>query len=77
MEGEDPLSMTLDQVLYNALRRDLKEKRHTDMVISFYDETTAKVVHSVGCHRIALTAKSSLLHEVFLTHQVREGHNST
>ena len=62
-------SLTLDQVLYAALKNDLQEKRHTDAVLSFVDESTAKVVDSVGCHRIALTAKSSLFHHILVEHQ--------
>ena len=34
--------LTLDQTLYAALRKDLEEKRHTDTVLSFYDEGAAR-----------------------------------
>ena len=36
--------LTLDQVLYAALRTDLEEKRHTDTVLSFFDEGAAREV---------------------------------
>ena len=62
--------LTLDQVLYAALKNDLVENRHTDAVLSFFDEGAAKVVHSAGCHRIALTAKSSLFHNILVENQV-------
>ena len=34
--------LTLDQTLYAALKKDLEEKRHTDTVLSFYDEGAAR-----------------------------------
>ena len=64
-------ALTLDQVVYSALRSDFGEERqHIDAVLSFYDESKAQVVYSVGCHRIALSAKSSLLRQLLIAHQV-------
>ena len=64
-------AITHHQVMYNALRGDFeKERRHVDAVLSFYDESKAQVVHSAGCHRIALSAKSSLLRNLLIAHQV-------
>ena len=63
--------LTLDQVVYTALRSDFKEEhRHIDMVLSFYDESRAQVVYSIGCHRIALSARSSLLRQLLSAHKV-------
>ena len=64
-------ALTLDQVLYTALRSDFEEDRqHIDAVLSFYDEARAKVVYSAGCHRIALSAKSTFLGQILVDHQV-------
>ena len=64
-------ALSLDQVMYKALRSDFEEDRqHIDAVLSFYDEARAQVVYSVGCHRIALSAKSSLLQQLLIDHQV-------
>ena len=63
--------ITHHQVMYNALRGDFeKGRRQVDAVLSFYDESTAQVVHSAACHRIALSAKSSLFRKLLNAHQV-------
>ena len=41
--------LTLDQTLYAALRKDLEEKRHTDTVLSFYDEGAAREESHAMC----------------------------
>ena len=64
-------AITHHEMMCSALRRDFeRERRNIDVVISFYDESEAKVVYSVGCHKIALSAKSSLLRQVLIDHQV-------
>ena len=64
-------AVTHHQEMYSALRRDLEtERRQVDVVLSFYDESKAQVVHSAGCHRIALSAKSNLLRKLLNAHQV-------
>ena len=64
-------ALTLDQVVYSALRSDFEEERqHVDAVLSFYDETKAQVIYSVSCHKIALSAKSTLLRQLLIDHQV-------
>ena len=57
--GKD--NLTIDQTVYDALREDLVNKHHVDMVFSYYNERTAKVEFSKSCHRMALAAKSRLL----------------
>ena len=64
-------AITHQQVMYSALREDLeRERRQVDAVLSFYDESKAQVVHSAGCHRIALSAKSNLLRKLLIAHKV-------
>ena len=58
--GKD--NLTIDQTVYGALRDDLANKHHVDMVFSYYDEKTARVEFSKSCHRVALAAKSRLLY---------------
>ena len=65
MERSD---LTLDQEVYSALREDLEQKNHVDMVFSYYNDSRGKVEYSMRCHRMALAAKSRLLHRVFLLH---------
>ena len=36
-------SLTLEQTVYGALRDDLVEQRHVDMVLAYYNESAAKV----------------------------------
>ena len=55
---------SIDQLIYEALRDDLEERRHVDMVFSYYNEATGKVEHSTRCHRVALAAKSYLLRQL-------------
>ena len=57
-------SQSIDQLIYEALRNDLEERRHVDMVFSYYNEATGKVEHSTRCHRVALAAKSCLLQQL-------------
>ena len=45
---------TLDQEVYSALRDDLEEKKHVDMVFSYFNDVRGKVEYSVRCHRMAL-----------------------
>lgn len=67
----DKNNPTLNQVVYTALRRDFEEEhQHIDAVLSFYDETKAQVIYSVSCHKIALSAKSTLLRQLLIDHQV-------
>ena len=61
-------ALTLEQTVYGALRADLQEKRHIDMVFTYYNEDTAKTEYSAGCHRFAIAAKSRFLHHLFLFH---------
>ena len=58
--GKD--NLTIDQTVYGALRDDLVNKHHVDMVFAYYNEKTAKVELSKSCHRMALAAKSRLLY---------------
>ena len=60
--------LTLDQTLYEALRVDLEEKRHVDMVFTYYNEATAKTEYRSGCHKIAMAAKSRFLRHLLLFH---------
>ena len=55
---------TIDHWLYGALRDDLREEKHVDMVFSYYNETTGRVEHKAKCHRIALAAKSWVLQKI-------------
>ena len=55
---------SIDQLIYEALRDDLEERQHVDMVFSYYNEATGKVEHSTRCHRVALAAKSYLLRQL-------------
>ena len=55
-------NLTIDQTVYGALKDDLINKHHVDMVFSYYNEKTAKVEFSKSCHRMALAAKSRLLY---------------
>ena len=59
---------TLDQTVFDALRVDLEEKRHVDMVFTYYNEATAKTEYSSGCHKIAMAAKSRFLRHLLLFH---------
>ena len=68
MEMEKDDLPTLDQEVYGALRDDLKEKKHVDMVFSYFNDVRGKVEYSTSCHRMALAAKSRLLHRIFLLH---------
>ena len=52
---------TIDHLVYGALRDDLKDERHVDMVFSYYNETAGRVEYSAKCHRAALAAKSRVL----------------
>ena len=36
-------TLTLDQTVYGALREDLVDQRHVDMVFAYYNESAAKV----------------------------------
>ena len=64
-------ALTPNQVMYSALRSDFEEERqHIDVTLSFYDESKAQVVYSVGCHRIVLSARSNLLRQLLADHQV-------
>ena len=63
MERRD---QTLDQEVYSALREDLEQKKHVDMVFSYFNDSRGKVEYSMRCHRMALAAKSRLLHRMFL-----------
>ena len=58
--------LTLDQEVYSALREDLEQKKHVDMVFSYFNDSRGKVEYSVRCHRMALAAKSRLLQRMFL-----------
>ena len=62
--GTKVTQQSIDQLVYEALRDDLEEKRHVDMVFSYYNEATGKVEHSSRCHRVALAAKSYLLRQL-------------
>ena len=42
---------TIDHWLYGALRDDLREEKHVDMVFSYYNDLTGKVEHRARCHR--------------------------
>ena len=61
--------LTLDETVYAALRLDLNEKRHVDMVFSYYNEVSERVEYKVDCHKIALAAKSSLIRKLLLQHE--------
>ena len=52
---------TIDHLVYGALRDDLKEERHVDMVFSYFNETTGRTEYKAKCHRVALAAKSRVL----------------
>ena len=58
--------LTLDQEVYSALREDLEQKKHVDMVFSYFNDSRGKVEYSVRCHRMALAAKSRLLQRMLL-----------
>ena len=61
-------SDTIDQVVYNSLKEDLFKKQHVDAVISFYNEITGKVEYTASCHKIAMAAKSKLMHQLLSSH---------
>lgn len=61
-------SDTLDHVVYDSLKEDLYKKQHVDAVISFYNDITEKVEYTASCHRIAMAAKSKLLHRLLASH---------
>ena len=54
--------LTIHETVFGALRDDLENRHHVDMVFSYYNDKTAKVEFSKGCHRVALAAKSRLLY---------------
>ena len=58
--------LTLDETVYAALRLDLDEKRHVDMVFSYYNEAAERVEYSADCHKIAMAAKSTLIRKLLL-----------
>ena len=64
---------TLDQTVYDALRVDLEEKHHVDMVFTYFNEATAKTEYSSGCHKIAMAAKSRFLRHLLLFHGQEDG----
>ena len=64
---------TLDHTVYDALRVDLEEKHHVDMVFTYYNEATAKTEYSSGCHKIAMAAKSRFLRHLLLFHGQEDG----
>ena len=66
MPGGD---LTLDETVYGALRLDLDEKRHVDMVFSYYNEVSERVEYAADCHKIALAAKSTLIRKLLLQHE--------
>ena len=61
--------ITLDESVYAALRLDLEERRHVDMVFSYYNVVAERVEYTADCHRIALAAKSPLIRELLLQHE--------
>ena len=61
--------ITLDDTVYAALRLDLEEKRHVDMVFSYYNAVAERVEYTADCHRVALAAKSPLIRELLLQHE--------
>ena len=63
---------TLDQTVYAALRYDLDEKHHVDMVFSYYNEAAERVEYTADCHKIALAAKSPVIRQLLLQHQCTE-----
>ena len=63
---------TLDETVYAALRRDLEEKHHVDMVFSYYNEAAERVEYTADCHKIALAAKSPVIRQLLLQHQCME-----
>ena len=64
---------SLDWTVYSALKHDLTNKQHVDMVLAYYNEATSKVEFSKECHKIALAAKSRSLHQILLRHADHEG----
>ena len=62
-------TFTLDETVYAALRVDLEERRHVDMVFSYYNGVAERVEYTADCHRIALAAKSPLIRELLLQHE--------
>ena len=62
-------AITLDESVYAALRLDLEERRHVDMVFSYYNGAAERVEYTVDCHRIALAAKSPLIRELLSQHE--------
>ena len=67
--------LTLDETVYAALRFDLDEKRHVDMVFSYYNEAAERVEYSADCHKIAMAAKSTLIRKLLLQHEGMTGND--
>ena len=61
--------------MYAALRCDLDEKHHVDMVFSYYNEAAERVEYTADCHKIALAAKSPVIRQLLLQHQCMERHS--
>ena len=61
--------LTIDETVCAALRLDLDEKRHVDMVFSYYNEAAERVEYTAECHKIALAAKSPLIRKLLLQHE--------
>ena len=66
--GPNSKGNSLDQEVYHSLKEDLHQKQHVDAIISFYNDVTRKFEYTATCHRIALAAKSKLMHQLLASH---------